>query len=358
MEKPPVKICFATSSLGKGGAEKQLYLLLKHLDRNAFAPEVIAFADGPWMAEIQALDISVSILRAPTRRRRLWLCFRHLLKTKPQVVHCFGASAGFILRPAAILARVPRIIASERYAVETKSSLKLLSEKVLGMFTDYLICNAQHSATFYEEKAILPRRKLRVIKNGIETREIGAWKPPNAPVIGYLANLRDGKNHEFLIHAFHALKSRMPEVRLLLAGDGARRRYLESLIDSLALKDSIELLGTINDQSAFFNQISVYCHISLFEGIPNSVMEAMARGLPCIVSDIAGNRELVVHEHNGILVSPSSIAELSSAIALLLEDQATAAKYGQNARSTIAERFSVAQMIDATAALYPKASNA
>lgn len=358
MRDTSIKLCFATSSLGKGGAEKQLYLLLKNLDRSLYSPVVITFSDGPWKSDIEALHIPVVTLRARTRIGRFFCSFAYLVRYRPHVLHCFGASAGFIVRPAAIFARIPTIIASERYVVQTKNNIKLIFEKLLGLGSDFVICNARHSATFYEEQGILPPKKIRVIRNGIESQETGEWSPPAEPCIGYLANLREGKNHEFLIHAFDAMRRRYPRLKLLLAGEGPRRKYIEKLVESLGISESVEILGTISDQSSFFKRLSVYCHVSLYEGIPNSIMEAMARGVPCVASDIPGNRELITHEISGLLVSPTSVGELSDGVLRLLSNPVLSKHFGETARQFLMDNFSIEQMVKATTNLYPKFTGA
>ena len=349
-----IRLCFATSSLGRGGAEKQLYLLLKHLDRNRYHPEVVTFSGGPWQSEIEELGIPVHILAGRSKFARFFSCVMHIFKSRPAVVHCFGASTGFIVRAAAVLLRVPTIIASERYSVETKNALKLWVEKILGFFTHYLVCNAQHSATYYSEHKIIRPSKIRIIKNAIEESELEPWTRPPSPTLGYLANLRAGKNHEFLLHAFKVVKSQVPGAKLLLAGAGNRRPFIEDLIAALGLSGSVEVLGSIDNQSAFFSRIAVYCHVSLFEGIPNSIMEAMARGIPCVASDIPGNRELILHEQTGILVNPASVSDFSSRVIALLNSPENAAVYGRAAKAMIHHDFTIAKMVELTTALYPR----
>lgn len=356
VKKKVTDVCFAISSLNRGGAERQLFLLLKNLPRQSFRASVLSFEDGPWKPHIETLGIPVSVLSKKSRFARIVESVRLLRRLRPDVLHSYGASAGFIVRTAAICARIPVIIASERHGVESKSKFKFWVERLLGIFTTYVVCNAYHSAQFYLEKKVVPARKLKVIQNGLDPSEIAPWAPPSPPCVGYLANLRTEKNHHRLLQAFAIVHRALPSCRLILAGDGPLRAELEAALHAHAIAQNVELVGTVSDTAAFFSQISLYCHPSLVEGMPNALMEAMARGIPCVASQIPGNMELIRDGENGLLVNPSDPNEISKAIIMLLEHPEYASQLGEKGRAKISSDFSLARMVQETISLYPKSS--
>lgn len=351
-----IKILFVIVSLGRGGAEKQLFLLLSNLNRAKFIPEVLSFVDGPWRSEIEKIGISVTVFGTTNRIKVVAGIFSKVFSFKPKVLHCFGAGAGFLGRAVGIFLRVPYIIASERYAPETKSSFKIFIEKILGYFTDKLVCNAEHSAAFYKEQGIIHPSKIIVVNNGVEAVEpYDNIKNIASPTVGYLANLRAGKNHALLIDAIALLREKFPDIKLLLAGDGIFRNDLEMLSKKYKLQDNIKFLGSITDTNSFFSQLNLYCHVSLYEGTPNAIMEAMARGIPCLATDIPGNRELIKDNETGILVKSGTPQSLASSIAEALTNSQQLYTLRENAINLIRNKYSIQGMVKATENIYEEA---
>jgi glycosyltransferase involved in cell wall biosynthesis len=103
----------------------------------------------------------------------------------------------------------------------------------------------------------------------------------------------------------------------------------------LGISLQVKFLGQVLDTQGFYRSLTHYCHISEYEGVPNSLMEAMSFGLPCVVSDIPGNRELILDHINGLLVSLESPTHLTSALRTLLADQDESRRLGDEARKTV-----------------------
>lgn len=146
--------------------------------------------------------------------------------------------------------------------------------------------------------------QIRFVPNGIETDD-----PPESTTvpgqlrIGYLGRLREVKGIDLLISAFAQTQQRRPGLvlQLVIAGDGIMRERLEEQARSLGVNDDIEWLGAISDTRAFFAGIDFYVQPSYAEGLPNSVMEAMAAARPVIASDIGGNNDLITDRVDGRL---------------------------------------------------------
>ena len=128
-------------------------------------------------------------------------------------------------------------------------------------------------------------------------------------------------------------------VRLLIVGDGPLRPLLTQLIEQLALQDIAWLAGDRQDVPRLLQAMDVFVLPSLGEGISNTVLEAMASGLPVIATAVGGNVELVEDGCNGSLVPPGDQLALSNALAALLHDDSERARRGANARQRVCERF-------------------
>ena len=197
--------------------------------------------------------------------------------------------------------------------------------------------------------------RVRVIRNAIPLppgEETGdSARPPSAsarPIVLTVARLDPQKNLSDLIRA----AAQVPEARFLVAGEGPMRSALESEIRAHALDGRVELLGFRSDVAELLRACDLFVLPSLFEGLPLSVLEAMAAGKPVIASRVGGTDEAVVHGETGILVPPSDPAALARAIRELLADPATAQAYGARGRARVAREFSVDAMVERVSALY------
>ena len=150
--------------------------------------------------------------------------------------------------------------------------------------------------------------------------------------MGIVANLRPIKNIELFIRAASTLTASHPQVHFEIAGEGALRGPLQTLIDTLGLHDRVALRGTVADIPKFLGRLDVAVLCSLSEGAPNAIMEYMAAGLPTVATDVGGNAELVEHEVTGLLVPGNDVERLAGAIDRLLRDRDLAARLGTTAR--------------------------
>ena len=164
----PAAIVYAIASLLKGGAEKQLYLLLQGLDRAAYDPLVLCYADGAWRREIETLGIPVIVIARGNKLALFVRTWKILKQAKPTILHTVGGTAGILTRTAGLLAGVRIIIASERSAVHIKTRLQLFLEKILARRTTRIICNSRHAAVGYVRENIAPAEKVTTVRNGFD----------------------------------------------------------------------------------------------------------------------------------------------------------------------------------------------
>lgn len=196
-------------------------------------------------------------------------------------------------------------------------------EKICAHYTDTLI-------TINSEDFALAKKKLKAKKvayvqgvginiekfrnanvNREEKREeIGV--PKDAYTVISIGELNKNKNHQAVISAISKIND--SNVHYVIVGDGPLKEYLENLKKECGVSDRVHLLGKRRDVSELLKCADVYVHPSYREGLPVAVMEAMTSGLPCIVSDIRGNRDLIVHEKGGIVIEENNAESYKNAI--------------------------------------------
>jgi glycosyltransferase involved in cell wall biosynthesis len=159
------------------------------------------------------------------------------------------------------------------------------------------------------------------------------------PKLIFMGRLHPQKDVETLLRAL--VLASQSDVQALILGDGYLRSSLEQMAVELGVRQRVIFHGRVSDVSPFLQQADLFVLPSLAEGISNALLEAMACGLPCLVSDIAGNRAVIVDGENGFLFSPGSSKALAHLIDTLLSDELLRHRTGQAAQETVIRRFDI-----------------
>ncbi len=227
-----------------------------------------------------------------------------------------------------------------------------LFEKITKHRVKQYLANSEAVKDFYVKKIGVQPEKITVIPNGIDTEYFDSILPnPNlraspgiAPhdfVIICVANFHINKGHRYLLEAFESLFPKFRHAKLLLIGDGSKRKNLERQINAYQAKHSILFLGRRTDVPQLLKISDCFVLPTLFEGMSNALIEAMATGLPVITTDIPENRELIEHEKTGIFVQPKDSHALTKAIEQLLDSPEKCETLGKNAKYDIRRRFDI-----------------
>ena len=167
---------------------------------------------------------------------------------------------------------------------------------------------------------------------------------PEAPLAVYTGRLHPDKGLADLIRAWPDVAARWPQARLWFIGDGPQREELFKLISDLDFRYQICLPGSFDEIDDVLAAADLFVLPSYSEGMSISLLEAMAAGLPVVASDIPGNRALVTHAREGLLVPPRDIQGLSAAIRRVFESPAAGVQWGAAGRRRVAEHFSLEKM--------------
>jgi glycosyltransferase involved in cell wall biosynthesis len=286
---------------------------------------------------------------------------RYLKKEKPSVIHIQYMTPGALPIFAAVLARVPRIIATvhQPYTALHGWKSKLIL-RFAANFCNPFLSVSQYTATSWFGNTLLidssipinKQAKQLTLYNSVDVNKINQLISStdnfipmilntNYPIIGTVSRLSIEKGIDVLIEAFNKLNKIYPNIQLLLIGDGKQRSFYETLVKELKLDQQIFFFGAADWITAMqlMSLMDIVIVPSRFEGFGLSAAEAMAMGKPVIVSNTFGLKELVDHEITGLLFENENASELSNQIVRLLNDKNFSDKIGQNAYQKVLTYF-------------------
>lgn len=268
-------------------------------------------------------------------------------RVRPEIVHASSSKAGVLGRLAAVVAGVPiRIFTVHGWAFSAYSGLAsmayLWADRTAARVTTMTICVSEHErATGLRARTCRPERTV-VIPNAVDVAaapRAGGDRP--LPRLITVGRLKAPKDFSTLLRALAGLEPRSFE-EALIVGSGPDRSRVEQELSSLGLGGRVRVLGERQDVRTLLADSDVFVLSSRSEGLPVSVLEAMAAGLPVVASDVGGLRELVVEGETGLLVPPADPEALAAALQGLLADRALRRRLGAAGRARAEARFDLA----------------
>src|SRR5579871_4600060 len=258
------------------------------------------------------------------------------------------------------MAGIRHIVSGIRVA-EKRTRAPLWLDRWTNRLVDQNVCVSQAVADFSVREAHLDPQKITVIPNGVDAERfsdaqaenLSEWGvAPGDPIFISVGRLDPQKGLTFLLEAMRALLQEHPRGHLLLVGEGTARAALSDWICEHHLVDSIHLLGWRSDVPELLKSATCLVRSSLWEGMPNVVLEAMASGLPVVATQVEGMTELLQNQSTGILVPPGSASELAAAMTWIIDNPLKARQLGQNGESLVRREFSWQKMVASYEELY------
>jgi glycosyltransferase involved in cell wall biosynthesis len=349
-----LRIVHVAFGLDVGGLEKLLVEFARHADRDATDLRFVSLGERGALAEdIETCGWPVTALSEPQGLRpqmiaRLARLFR---AWRPDVVHTHDDRPLVYAVPAARLARVPCVIHTRHGRNFANTARQNVLARWASRLPDCIVCVSDDSTRVAVEQGV-PAKRIVTLHNGIDLDRFPFRGPqPNGPVVT-VARLSPEKGIDTLLLAAALVAEQEPGFRLEIAGDGPCRTGLEASLTTLRLGGAVRLLGNVRDVPGLLQRARMFVLPSLSEGVPLTLLEAMATGLPVVATQVGGNPEVIADTATGVLVPAGNPPALAAAMRGLWCDAAACVRLGAAGRKRVEQLFDVRRMVAAYEALY------
>lgn len=359
-----IRIALCITDLEVGGAERHLVELATRLGRDTLEPVVYCLKPQPPSGQascvppLEAAGIPVHCLGM----RRMWHALpaigrlrRYLAEQRPDLVQTFLFHANLVGRLAARRAGVARVVSGIRVA-ERRCRWHVWADRLTAGLVDRHVCVSHAVAQFSTERAGLQAEKLVVIPNGIDSAAYPAAHPADLASLGvpsgrrvvtYVGRLDRQKGLRWLLDTAGGWLHRIPDCELLLVGEGPDRTVLERRRARLGLSGRVRFAGWRPDVPEILAASHLLVLPSIWEGMPNAVLQAMASRLPVLATDVEGVRELLGPGAASQVVPYGDTQALTEKLVTLATDRKLAAELGQKNRARAESQFAIDRMVAA-----------
>ena len=367
LKTAPIKILLYTDTPLYGGAEHQMYLLAKHLNTQKFEPILVCRNEEPllpWIEKFQKLNIQTYLINSTSKNSlsNLSKLNKIIKQTKPDLIHAhiWNPLACKFVFMAAYLNNLP-LVTTEHDPFRINPIKKIFKLWNLSL-TSKVITVSQTNQFVMQKLYPTFRQKFTTIHNGIEPikkisperikeihKKIFNSGDPNI-IIFSAGTLHPRKGFKYLISSFKKIHNQFPLARLVIAGEGPERLFLEKLIHNLDLDKHVLLLGYRNDVTDLMQASQIFVLPSIKEAFGLVILEAMAAQIPIIASHTGGIPE-IINQDSGILVEPGNKNELIKAISKLIKKPELVKSLTENGLKRL-QLFSAEKTANETEAIY------
>ena len=364
-----IKVLQVIEGFSLGGAEKKLLELAHHFNKDKFHTTICSLGLGDEITvEFEKLkDTGINVVIIPRRTR---FDFTHVFKVanfmREQKIDVVMTTLNYADVIGLIAGRLAGVKAA--FSWETISAPEWLYKRRLWpylfaiKFCNRVISVSEATQTWLIEKRKVPAEKVEVIPYGVNLEEFNTHDNSNLrkelglgkdiPIVGMVGRLHPQKGHTYLIQAAKLITKKRANVQFVLIGDGKLRSKLESETEENNLSDNFHFLGFRSDVSQLIQGFNIFVLPSLYEGLPNVVLEAMATAKPVVATPVDGTKEAVVDGETGLLVPQKDPAALAEALLKLIENPEKLQEMGQKGRKRVEEKFSLVKQVQSFEQLY------
>jgi glycosyltransferase involved in cell wall biosynthesis len=364
-----------------GGAGAYVYGLALEALKNGYAPVVACGGEGLLTERLAQHGIPTHQIRSLERDPHFFKDLRAFLDIRtaiiavaPAVVHVNSSKAGGMGALAARLAHIPCIIYTV-HGLPQREDRSWIAKKIIAcivwlsaLLAHRVIAVTAGDAEILRRQPFL-RKKVHYIPNGIEhagldrtpAREIirthitdpAVRKKLTHPLwVGTVAELTDNKGHRYALEAFIEMRHRHPDVAYVIVGEGELSEEYKKFVELHDLADHVFFTGFVPNGPQLYSAFDVYLSPSIKEGMPYTILEAMASGVPVVATSVGGVPDVIEDGVSGTLIPPASPRAIAGAIARILEDGAYGARLGEAGRSNTLSSHTRSAMAARTFALY------
>ncbi len=365
-----IKILYILNTFGIGGAERHYTELLKRISRSNF--DVLAcclWKRGELLKELDNVDVDIVDLDLMKRYWQrlpleLWNLRRWIHRERVDIVHSYLFHSNIVGALAGRLSGV-RVIVSKRALNTTWITRKhVMINRFVNRCADKITVVSDAVARSVMESEKVPAEKIVRIYNGVDFEKMSRRQMDQkaarlslgiengGPIIGTVAHLSKKKGHRYLLEAAREIVADFPDAVFLWAGEGELEGELRQLAIQWELAGNIRFLGYRLDVPSLLEALDMFVLPSVEEGMPNALLEAMAKKVPVVATDVGGNPEVVEHERSGILVPPQNASALAGGMMRILRQPSVAASMAEAGARRVRDRFRIEVMIQEIEQLY------
>jgi len=378
-----IKVAHIIARMITGGADENTLFTIEGLSKEKYEIDLITgeefdkdilnkVKNHPFdIIRIKGLKWKLNFLYDPIVLLKL---IKLLKRKRYDIVHTHTTKAGILGRIAARIAGVPVIVHGlhgstfEAFNSGLLNWFLFLFERLTGRFTDAYVSVSGVLSEKYIERGIGKKENYHTVYSGMELEifygvrgKIDCRKKRGELgidagdfVIGNVARLETRKGHQFLLDAFKNVvgEQKYSQVKLLIIGEGNKRKYLENYVKELNLEDKVIFTGYREDVEELMALMDIFVLTSLREGLPRVLVQAAAVGMPSIAFNVDGVPEIIKDNYNGFLVKAGDVKQLTKRIIKYIDHKELLVLHGKNGRELIKGKWSIKGMIERIDKIY------
>jgi glycosyltransferase involved in cell wall biosynthesis len=351
--KNKIRIGYLIGSSEIGGTEKMILTIAKNIDKNLF--DFVFFCikgEGKFTQKLRELNYKVYVLNLKKNPFSFIKLFIYIKREKIDILQSFLFVANIIGRIYGKILKIKLIISSQRSTDEWRKWYHWLIERITKNLVDIYISNSYTAKDVLIKKAKIPRKKIKVIYNGIEIPEKIEKLKKDYIAIGNIGNLRKAKGHFNLIKAAKIVVEKYKNVKFYIIGEGELKEEILKRIKEEKLENFFILTGYVEDVYSYLKIFDIFVLPSLWEGCPVSLLESMGYGIASIATDVGDVSYIIENGKDGFIVEKNDYLKLSEKIIYLIENEEERKKIGEKAREKIKKYFSCEEMVEKYASIY------
>ncbi len=355
MPEKPIKILHLLVQMPVGGAEHMVAALIRGLDREKFQVQAACLGApgdvGEELARTGHLAAALGLDLKHTSPVRLVRRVRGLLRDlQPDILHTHLYHPNLYGRLAALGLGLKGTVATVHNIYSRVKLHRCLLNCLLGRVSDYVMVFSPPVRDDVRRYDRVPAARIRMVSPGVRLEDLaGAPTREEARArlgvtgfcLGTVSRLEEQKGHAYLLEAVAGLRREIGELTVLLVGDGSERAALERRSAALGLTGCVRFLGTRRDVPLILRALDVFVQPSRWEGIPLTLLEAMGAGLPVVSTRVGRAPEVIADGENGRLVPVGDRDALAAAVWELYESPEKRRLWGDRARRTIEEKYTL-----------------
>lgn len=355
------RILYLVGQLGLGGLERQLWYLLKNMDRLRYKPTVVVWNFSPddiYVHEIGALGVPVcSFPAGMSRAAKLQNFTRLAAQLNPEVIHSYSFYTNFAAYWVGLRLKAVTLGSVRSDFIFDKMDADPWLGKLSARWPRHQIFNSVSGAETARRGGLFSPRRIYVVRNGLDLqqfRSVNGGAAGHARIVG-IGSLLPLKRWDRLLRIMQQVKRKGCACTLRIAGDGPERLPLAKQAQDLGISEYVEFMGAMRDVPGLLEQSRFLVHTSDTEGCPNAVMEAMACGRPVVATDVGDIPFLVDDGKSGFVVRREDEAAFAERVVRLLSDDDLCLRMGLAARAKAEQEFGLDRVVRETFAAYKAA---